>query len=146
MLYTAFSSCHLMLQCKWSYPLILDDHTNQLICSRFSSRQHLIFFIRCNLWLLQKENLLITAVLGSLHDFLRNHLSRWTNLKTVQSSVTLAAWRYPWRYWSASALRLVLTIDGTYKKDRSKWTNREKKKHILNIFIAFGGVGYHQSR
>ncbi|XP_048953332.1 fibroblast growth factor 2 isoform X1 [Canis lupus dingo] len=31
----------------------------------------------------------------------------------VQSSVTLAASRFPWRYWSASALRLVLTIDGT---------------------------------
>lgn len=34
----------------------------------------------------------------------------------VQSSVTLAAWRYPWRYWSASALRLLLTIDGTCKR------------------------------
>lgn len=31
----------------------------------------------------------------------------------IQSSVTLAAWRYPWRYCNASAFRLVLSIDGT---------------------------------
>lgn len=33
----------------------------------------------------------------------------------IQSSVTLAAWRYPWRYCNASAFRLVLSIDGTLK-------------------------------
>lgn len=48
--------------------------------------------------------------------------------KAVQSSVTLAAWRYPWRYWSASALRLVLTIDGTYKRLETCWLSGDPNK------------------
>lgn len=38
----------------------------------------------------------------------------------IQSSVTLAAWRYPWRYCNASAFRLVLSIDGTLKHDKAE--------------------------
>lgn len=34
-------------------------------------------------------------------------------VSAAQSRLTLAAWRYPWRYCNASAFRLVLSMDRT---------------------------------
>lgn len=49
-------------------------------------------------------------------------------INAIQSSVTLAAWRYPWRYCNASAFRLVLSIDGTLKHTEQKC----QRAHTLN--------------
>lgn len=47
-------------------------------------------------------------------------------VSAVQSRLTLAAWRYPCRYCNASAFRLVLSMDRTWKH---RWDRGVRVKH-----------------